>query len=95
MRVLEVVRHSFGAKGEFVEYPVTSVNRDWNGVRVYKHEDRQDGLTLHGVLLHRSDGFSVYSCGGLLACLKDTEEKTTCISVVPLSRHPRTRKACR
>jgi hypothetical protein len=39
-------------------------------------------LTLHGVLLHRSDGFSVYFCGRLLACLKDV-----CSRVSPTWRH--------
>ena len=85
MKVYDVVRKTFG-ENEFVEYPVTSHNKDWTDVRIYKDQDKQDGLTLHGILLNARDDYSVFSCGGLLAYFKNdgVPRQEICISVVPL-----------
>jgi hypothetical protein len=84
MKVYEVVRKRFG-RDEFVDYPVTNLNRDWGSVEVYKGVDKEEGLTLHGILIGQRDGFDVFSCGGYLACLRSGGDapRETRISVVP------------
>lgn len=85
MRVYEVVRKHFG-RGEFVDYPVTNLNKHWDNVDVHAGMDKEEGLTLRGVLIGQRDGFHVYSCGGYLACLRGGGDapKETRISVVPI-----------
>ena len=42
MKVYDILRKTFGENGEeFVEYPVTSQNKDWNDVKYTKIKKRR------------------------------------------------------
>ena len=87
MRVYDIVRKRFGDNDdEFVDYPVTSHNKDWTDVKIYKDQDKKEGMTLHGVLLEEREEYSVFSCGGFLAYCKNngTVQTEIYISVVPI-----------
>lgn len=81
-----MMRHAFGDEGEFVDVPIVAgLNRDWEDGRlqVFKHEEREEGMTLRGTLVHRVGPFGMFSCGGLLVCAKDVVTDELSVSVVP------------
>lgn len=64
--------------GGFVDVPCSMLKRaslSARSVRVLHDCDTRDGIVLNATLLHRKDGASVYSCGGLLARLEESEDE--------------------